>query len=496
MVLYFYTVARNVDGTDREYAEVQYVMDNAISVIWRKSYAEPGYFEVYAQLTDELYSLLTTNLGRVFVLKEADPTPMYAENVQIIESAEGKFVTVSGRSADCLLAYRVIGYPTVFKGQIMYAIIWKLIKDNATAPTVPAGSTDPYADTRNRRLRMFSTGDEVIEAGRVTNHFFDGENLLEVVDRFLLEMDCGLKCTAKTSDDTPAGIDFVLHLYKGQDRPNVVFSADNEMLLSYELISDRSGKNLIFASATGPDSETQANGSNPYTLTAQSYFGTSVPNGLARSEGSVKVSGVPTEESTSVDLMDYTWEQGSYYFPDGEEVASTFAIRSPIYIPCSRRISVTATLDGDPSTRFSVNFYDSDYNHLSGASASSGGTVTLPANTSYVRLALNLNTYRDVTPEDLSAAAAVTVNPRSISGYRSDVAARGTSGITPSLRILKAQITDTGLFRAGVDYDLGDTVYLETARGVRGSATITAITEVEDAEGYRIFPTFSDWTTL
>lgn len=496
MVLYFYTIGKNVDGTDREYAEVQYVMDNAISVIWQKNYAEPGYFEVYAQLTDELYSLMTANLGRVFVLKEGDPTPMYAENVQITESAEGEYVTVLGRTADCLLAYRVIGYPTVFRGQIMYAVIWKLIKDNATAPTVPAGSTDPYQDTRNRRLRMLSTGDEIITAGHVTDHFFDGENLLEVVDRFLLEMGCGLKCAAKISDDAPTGIDFVLHLYKGQDRPDVVFSADNEMLLSYELISDRSGKNLIFDSVTGPDSATQANGSNPYTLTAQSYFGTSIPNGLARSEGSVKLSGVPTEESMSVDLMDYTWEQGNYNISDGEEVALTYFIRSPIYIPCNRRISVTATLDGDTSTVFAVHFYDADYNHLGGATAAAGETVTLSANTSYVRLVLRLSNRRDVTPEYLSAASAVAVSTRSTSGYKSDVAARGTTAITPSAKILDAQIVDTGLYRVGVDYDLGDTVYLETGRGVRGSAKITAITEVEDAEGYRIYPTFSDWTTL
>ena len=59
---------------------------------------------------------------------------------------------------------------------------------------------------------------------------------------------------------------------------------------------------------------------------------------------------------------------------------------------------------------------------------------------------------------------------------------------------ISGETIETGLYRLGTDYDLGDTVRVENSYGVTGTAKVEAITEVEDAEGYRIYPTFTDWT--
>lgn len=48
----------------------------------------------------------------------------------------------------------------------------------------------------------------------------------------------------------------------------------------------------------------------------------------------------------------------------------------------------------------------------------------------------------------------------------------------------------------GVDYNLGDKVSIINEYGVRGNATITEITEVEDENGYRLIPTLSEWAVI
>lgn len=463
------------------------VIDSPISVRWVRCFDEPGNFELYLPSSAELFTLLAVDIGVLVVTREGDDIPMYIEDFKLSESAEGETILISGRTMDAVMASRVVGYPTTYDRTPPMVMARKLMLDNMIAPEVV--ESDYTYDPTARKLAPIAAEAPTTFDAYITRTF-SGKNLLTAVDGLLREFGYGLRCRLVQ------GV-FTFEFYRGSDKPHVVFSADNEMLISCEYEVDIRDKcNVVFVSAAGPDSETQANGSNPYTLVRQA--GSFLSQGFDRREGSTNVSGVPTEESATIDLMQgYSWEQGTYFFSDGGETPTPYIIRTPNYIPCTKRISVTATIKGSNLTRVAVHFYDSAYNHLSAAAASSGATVTLPANTSYVRLTLSRSSDGiSITPDDLSAASAVTVSARSISSYKSDVEARGTSGITPPLKILNAQIANTGLYKAGVDYDLGDTVYLETSRGVRGSAKITAITEVEDAEGYRIFPTFSDWTTL
>ncbi len=55
------------------------------------------------------------------------------------------------------------------------------------------------------------------------------------------------------------------------------------------------------------------------------------------------------------------------------------------------------------------------------------------------------------------------------------------------------EILNTDMYRFGTDYSLGDKVSVINEYGISGTAVVTEITEVEDAEGYRLIPTFSDW---
>lgn len=56
------------------------------------------------------------------------------------------------------------------------------------------------------------------------------------------------------------------------------------------------------------------------------------------------------------------------------------------------------------------------------------------------------------------------------------------------------EILNVNAYTYGVDYALGDTVSIINEYGIRGNAVISEITEVEDETGYRLIPTFSEWS--
>lgn len=60
-------------------------------------------------------------------------------------------------------------------------------------------------------------------------------------------------------------------------------------------------------------------------------------------------------------------------------------------------------------------------------------------------------------------------------------------------REFSGEILNSDMYRFGKDYNLGDKISVVNEYGISGTAVVTEITEVEDAEGYRLIPTFSDW---
>ena len=58
------------------------------------------------------------------------------------------------------------------------------------------------------------------------------------------------------------------------------------------------------------------------------------------------------------------------------------------------------------------------------------------------------------------------------------------------------EILNYNNYTYGVDYNLGDKVSIVNEYGIKGNATITEITEVEDETGYRLIPTLSEWTVI
>ena len=86
----------------------------------------------------------------------------------------------------------------------------------------------------------------------------------------------------------------------------------------------------------------------------------------------------------------------------------------------------------------------------------------------------------------------------SLNDYREMLANQGIEALE-LCRITEAfngEILNYNHYTYGVDYNLGDKVSIINEYGIKGNATITEITEVEDESGYRLVPTLSDWTVL
>lgn len=119
-----------------------------------------------------------------------------------------------------------------------------------------------------------------------------------------------------------------------------------------------------------------------------------------------------------------------------------------------------------------------------------------------------------------SARTFVTVIPENIEGFHRRVIyidARNSSSENLTSKQYKAMLAEQGKeeleqrkvttsfngdilnynnYTYGVDYNLGDKVSVINEYGIRGNATITEITEVEDETGYRLVPTLSEWQII
>lgn len=80
--------------------------------------------------------------------------------------------------------------------------------------------------------------------------------------------------------------------------------------------------------------------------------------------------------------------------------------------------------------------------------------------------------------------------------YRTILVEQGQETLRENLFALdfSGEILNVNSYQYGVDYGLGDTVTVKNQYGITGKTTISEITEVEDAEGYRLIPTFSEWS--
>lgn len=481
MTLYLQIIA--VSGTSAEIFPVA-VIDEFESVIWVRRYDTPGEFELYISASADIFRLIKSNMGYLLVTREDRQDVMYVEYVKLTESAEeGDHILLKGRSVDCVMERRVIGYPTKYIHDPFRAVvIGNLINENMIRPEP---HEDYLRDTLRRTMSPFTFVRGSI-VGAEIDRTFNGENLLEAVNSLLKEGGYGLR--NKLEDGT-----IFLELYQGQDRPNVRFSPNNENLLSSEYECDIRGQcNTAFVYAEGDEKHTQANGSNRYSVTRQYPAENVQKSNYMRYEGFITGSADTTATVTESVAQ---WAQGRLV--DGEPVASNYAVYCPDYIQSGEKVSVTWTLISDTAHSWGyVQFYNARSEFIASMYIANGDTITPPTSATNFRITLHRSIESTLAPADVSSASYTALRDRPIADYKAAVAEQGAVMMNTKTDSISGETIETGLYKLGTDYDLGDTVRVENSYGVKGKAKVEAITEVEDAEGYRIYPTFTDWTVV
>ncbi len=216
-----------------------HVIDNATSIIWVKRYNEAGEFELYLPATPERLELFTRD--EIVLTRENDDTAMWVENVSLQTDAEnGDFLTVSGRSAECLLGRRIVPKQTTFRDTAAETVIRSLITQNAINP-----------DATNRKIDLISL-DTAQGYTDIINKQVTGGNLLDVVSDICKEQSYGFKMSFVSGQ-------FVFGLYKGVDRsynqterPFVVFSPEFENLGNSEYSEDKTTLyNAVYVAGEG-----------------------------------------------------------------------------------------------------------------------------------------------------------------------------------------------------------------------------------------------------
>ena len=222
MILYVWKLVNNI------FTRIS-VIDNATSIIWVKRFNAVGEFELYIKASTELLDLFQ---GDIFLMRDDSNVGMYVEKIQLnTDSENGDYLTISGRSAEVILAWRIVqrsiyssGTTTaesIIRDQINRLLIYSQIIINPGAiEWLTLGENHNWQDLVTRQ--------------------YTGKILLDVIQELCVTYDYGFEFAWN-------GSGFTINLYKGTDRSFdqtenafVVFSPEFENIGNTEYIVDTS----------------------------------------------------------------------------------------------------------------------------------------------------------------------------------------------------------------------------------------------------------------
>jgi len=216
------------------------VIEQYVSLIWTVRYQSTGDFELYIP-ADKIGSIQKG----MYLQKVSDETSggylMCIENVVLSEDAEdGDYITVSGRSAEKILADRVVWYKTRTVGSAEMGL-YSLYHRNFRASDVAA-----------RNLSSFGVG-TYKDLDAVMKGEYNGESFLDVTEAVCVENGIGFRLLFKAGS-------FTFDIYEGTDRSYdqnindfVVFSPMFGNLAKSDYTQDTTEmKNVCLAYAESP----------------------------------------------------------------------------------------------------------------------------------------------------------------------------------------------------------------------------------------------------
>lgn len=211
--------------------ELQGVIDEYVSIIWRPAYYDVGDFEIYIGATDKAISLLRENR---YVVRSSDITVengvttykkvMIIKNLQLITNAEnGDFYRVTGRELKFLLHQRIVWGRYIISDTVEYALR-RLIGANAINPVEP---TRTIPNMQHAEPKGYLERIDI----QVSNKQLD-EAVMEICKTYGYGWDIYISDN-KLTVDIYKGVD---RSYNQTERPYVVFSESFENLFESEYV--------------------------------------------------------------------------------------------------------------------------------------------------------------------------------------------------------------------------------------------------------------------
>lgn len=232
--------------------ELQGVIDEYVSIIWRPAYYDVGDFEIYLGATDKAVSLLKENW---YVVRSSDITVkngvttykkvMIIKNLQLITDVEnGDFYCVTGRELKFILHQRIVWGQTILSNDTAEYGLRQLIAQNAVSPV------EPTRVIPNMQFGEVKGYTEKIEL-QISNKPLD-EAITEICKTFNYGWDIYITDN-KYTVDIYKGLD---RSYNQTERPYVVFSDDFDNLYDTEYLyesEEYSNMTLIGGEGEGLD---------------------------------------------------------------------------------------------------------------------------------------------------------------------------------------------------------------------------------------------------
>lgn len=211
--------------------ELQGIIDEYQSVIWRPAYCEIGDFEIYMGATDKTIGLLRPNW---YVVRSSDISvengePVYKKvmiikNIKLTTDIEnGNYLCVTGRELKFLLHQRIVWGRRIIRDSVEYALR-RLIGSNAV------DAVEPTRIIPNMQFAEPKGYTEQIEL-QISNKQLD-EAVIELCKTYGYGWDIFIKGN-KLTVDIYKGVD---RSYNQSERPYVVFSNSFDNLFSTEYL--------------------------------------------------------------------------------------------------------------------------------------------------------------------------------------------------------------------------------------------------------------------
>lgn len=180
-----------------------FVLDRYESVVWVDKFAEPGTFELYTSVSDEV--LTYVKAGNYIQNPDSDHT-MIIEDISIESDSEsGDHFKAIGRSLESILDRRIVWSQTNIDGPLKNGIR-TLLNNAIVSPSISARQISNFV------YKLADTDVSADILAMTMDHQYTGDNLLDVIVGLCSENDIGFKITLNELNQ------FVFELYSGIDR--------------------------------------------------------------------------------------------------------------------------------------------------------------------------------------------------------------------------------------------------------------------------------------